>query len=306
MLSRREFVAGSALAAGMSRPASGAGARMYVSLHGALLTGRKVDWPDFARLAAKIGYGGADLNLAAAMTEGLAPTRALLAELKIKPAVCALPVAATRGDDAAFQESMKGLDEAAKFAAAVGCPRMTLVVPPGSPVPKSEQHKMLKDRLTQVSEVLAKSGVRLGLEFLGSLPLRAKAPYVFIYRMDEMLEFAKECGPNIGLLLDSWHWYHAGATVADILAAGKSRVVTVHVSDAAQTPPEQVQENQRLMPGEGVIDFVGFFQALRKIGYEDGVSTEVLGRVPKDMPVEEGARLGLETTLAVMRKAGVA
>ena len=30
---------------------------------------------------------------------------------------------------------------------------------------------------------------------------------------------AKECGPNVGLTLDAWHWYHAGGTVADILAA---------------------------------------------------------------------------------------
>ncbi len=99
--------------------------------------------------------------------------------------------------------------------------------------------------------------------------------------MDEMLEFAKECGPNIGLLLDSWHWHHAGATVADILAAGKSRVVTVHVSDAAKAPPEEVRDNQRLMPGEGVIDLVGFFRALQKIGYEDGVSPEASGPRPQ-------------------------
>ena len=71
-------------------------------------------------------------------------------------------------------------------------------------------------------------------------------------------------------------------------------------------PPEEVRDNQRLLPGEGVIDLVGFFQALQKIGYEDGVSPEALGRIPKDMPIEEGARLGLETTLSVMRKAGVA
>ena len=78
-----------------------------------------------------------------------------------------------------------------------------------------------------------------------------------------------------------------------------------HVSDAKPAPPEEVRDNQRFMPGEGVIDLTGFFQALKKIGYEDGVSPEPLGRVPAEMPPEEGARLGLETTLAVMRKAGV-
>jgi sugar phosphate isomerase/epimerase len=59
------------------------------------------------------------------------------------------------------------------------------------------------------------------------------------------------------------------------------------------------------MPGEGVIDLIGFFQALKKVGYVDAVSPEPLGRVPAEMPAEEGARLGLETTLSVMKKAGI-
>jgi sugar phosphate isomerase/epimerase len=77
------------------------------------------------------------------------------------------------------------------------------------------------------------------------------------------------------------------------------------VSDAKPAPPEEVRDNQRFMPGEGVIDLIGFFQALGKIGYEDGVSPEPLGRVPAEMAPEDAARLGLETTLAVMKKAGV-
>ena len=79
----------------------------------------------------------------------------------------------------------------------------------------------------------------------------------------------------------------------------------MHVSDARRQPAEEVRDNQRLMPGEGVIDLVTFFQSLQRIGYEDGVSPEPLGRLPQDTTAEEGARLGLETTLAVMKKAGV-
>ena len=45
---------------------------------------------------------------------------------------------------------------------------------------------------------------------------------------------------------------------------------------------------------------------LKQIGYTDGVSPEPLGRIPAAMPAEDAARLGLETTLAVMRKAEVA
>jgi sugar phosphate isomerase/epimerase len=277
---------------------------MYVSLN-STLTGGKVPWPDFARLAANIGYGGADLNLNAAMKEGPEATRALIAELKIRLSCCGLPVTATR-DDASFQKTMPALEEAAKFVSAIGCPRMTAILPTGSQTPKDELWKTLRDRFAAVAEVLARHNVRLGFEFLGPLQLRTNSPNEFIWNAKEATRFAAECGPNVGLLLDSWHWHHSGGTPEDIIKAGKPRIVTVHVADAAKLPPEEVRDNQRLMPGEGVIDFIGFFRALREIGYEDGISPEPLGRIPKDMPPEEGAKLGLDTTLAVMKKAGVA
>jgi len=276
---------------------------MYVSLNGAL-TGGRVPWPEFARLAAKIGFGGADLNLGRAMQEGLEPTRSLLKELKLKPAVAGLPVD-FRKDDVTFQEGLGKLEEAARFCAALGCPRMTTWIMPSSETPKDELRKLYRQRFQACAEILARSKVRLGFEFIGPLHLRQRSPHEFIWRMDEMLEFAKECGPNVGLLLDSWHWRHAGATIGDILAAGKENIVHVQVADAPALPPEKILDGERLMPGEGVIDFNAFFGALKKIGYADGVSPEIFGRGLKTMLPEDGARLGLETTTTVMRKAGV-
>ncbi len=255
-------------------------------------------------MAARTGYGGADVNLNSAMKEGVDATRALFSELKIKPGVSSLPVVFTK-DEATFQSGLERLGDAAKFSEAIGCPRMMTVLPPAGETPKADLSKTYKDRLAAVSEILRKSNVRLGLEFLGPLHFRANRPHEFIWRMDETLAFAKECGTNIGLQLDAWHWHHAGATVEDIVKAGKSRIVSVHVSDAKKQPPEEVRDNQRLLPGEGIIDLVGFFRALRKINYTDAVSPEPIGRIPKGTPPEEGARAGLESTVAVMKKAGV-
>jgi len=305
LVNRRGFVrsaAGWGAAAGLARRACGAGTGMFVSMNGSL-TGGKAPWPEFARLAAKVGYGGVDLSLGPAMKEGVDATRALLAELKLRLSFSNLPGAPTR-DEEAFRKGMDGLEDAAKFSAAVGCNRMMVVMPPSSQVPKDELRKTLKDRFTEIGAILERQKIRLGFEFLGPLQFRTRAPHEFIWRMGEMVDFAKECGANFGVVLDSWHWHHSGGTVDDIIKAGKSRIVTVHVSDAAKMAPEDVRDNQRLMPGEGVIDLMGFFKALKSIGYEDGVSPEPLGRVPKEMSAEDGARLGLETTLAVMRKAG--
>jgi sugar phosphate isomerase/epimerase len=277
---------------------------VYLSLNPTVVAGR-VPWPEFARLAARVGYPGVDVDLSAAMRAGLPATNALLDGLKIKPAAVNLPVE-FRKDDAAFGKDLAKLDDAASFSAAIGCPRMVTWIMPSSKTPKAELRALYLKRFRACADVLARSHVRLGLEFLGPLHLRKMEPYEFIWRMPEMLAFARECGSNVGLLLDVWHWHHAGATTNDIIKAGKDGIVHVHFNDAPKLPPEQILDNERLMPGEGVINLNAFLMALHEIGYQDALSVEVFGRGLKDMTPEQGARLGLETSLAVMRKAGLA
>jgi sugar phosphate isomerase/epimerase len=277
---------------------------MYLSLNSTLVADR-VPWPEFARLAAKVGFTGVDVSTSGVMKEGLEATRALLAQTKLTPAVAGFPVE-FRKDDATFRRDLGKLEGAAQFVAAIGCPRMNTYLLSSSERSKAEQRKIYKDRLRPAADIMARSHVRLGLEFLGPLHLRKMLPYEFIWRMDEMLEFAKEIGPNVGLELDSWHWHHAGATVKDIIAAGKENIINVQVNDSPALAPDKIRDDERLMPGEGIIDLVSFFGALKEIGYNEGISPEVFGRGLKNLSPEEGARLGLETTRAVMRKAGVA
>lgn len=275
---------------------------MYLSLNSVLVSGR-VPWPDFARLAAKTGYPGTDVMLKPAMQAGAEATHALLSELKIKPAAIEFPVE-FRKDDATFRAGLAQLPEQARFAAAIHCPRMVTYIFSSSDTPKAELRATYKQRFSEAAHILADSNVRLGLEFLGPLEFRTKFKYEFIWRMNEMLEFAKECGPNVGLLLDAWHWHHAGATTQDIVNAGRKNIVHVHFDDAPHLPPDKIRDNERLLPGEGVINLTGFLQALQKIGYTDALSVEVFGRL-KNMPPEQAAKMGLEASLQVFRKAGV-
>jgi sugar phosphate isomerase/epimerase len=306
-MNRREFLkttGGASAALGMAHGAAAAGTGMFLALNTSLVGG-KVQWPEFARLAAKVGYGGTDIDLPAATREGLEATRSLLAELKLKPSFTNLPANPTRGDEAAFTKSMETLEDQVKFAAGIGCSRMMVVMPAGSQTPKEELRKTLLGRFQTVGAVLAKYNVHCGFEFLGPLQLRQRSPNPFIWQMGEMAEFARDCGPSFGVVLDVWHWYHSGGTLEDIRKAGSSRIVLVHLSDAAKMPPEDVRDNARLMAGEGVIDLVGIFKTLQDMGWEGSISPEPLGRIPRDMSAEDGARLGLETARAVLRKAGI-
>jgi sugar phosphate isomerase/epimerase len=306
-MNRREFLkraGGVSAALGLAKSMVGAGSGMFLALNTSLVGG-KVQWPEFARLAAKVGYGGTDIDLPGATKEGLDATKALLAELKLKASFTNLPVNATRGDEAAFKKGMETLEDQVKFAAGIGCGRMMVVIPPGSQTPREELRKTLLGRFQTVGAVLAKYNVRCGFEFLGPLQLRQRSPYPFIWQMNEMVEFAKDCGPSFGVVLDVWHWYHSGATLDDIRKAGNSRIVLVHLSDAARMPPEEVRDNARLLAGEGVIDLIGVFETLKEMGWEGSVSPEPLGRISKDLSAEDGAKLGLESAQAVMRKAGI-
>jgi sugar phosphate isomerase/epimerase len=306
-MNRREFLqtaAGVGTALGLANGAAAAGTGMFISLNTSLLNG-KVQWPEFARLAAKVGYGGTDINLGGAMREGLDATKTLLTELKLKPSFANLPVNATGGDEGAFTKGMETLEDQVKFASAIGCSRMMVVIPPATQTPKEELRQTLKRRFEAVGVVLSRHNVRCAFEFLGPLQFRQRAPHEFIWQMNEMVDFAQECGPSFGVVLDVWHWYHSGGTLQDIRRAGKSQIVLLHLSDAAKQPPEEVRDNQRLMAGEGVIDLVGIFKTLREMGWEGSVSPEPIGRIPKEMSAEDGARLGLQTAQAVMRKAGI-
>jgi sugar phosphate isomerase/epimerase len=210
-----------------------------------------------------------------------------------------------RKDDETFRAGMPKLEEAAPFAAAIGCPRMMTYITASSDTPKDELRRMYKARFTEIARVLARSHCRFGLEFLGPLVFRTRGKYEFIWKMNEMLEFAKECGSNVGLTLDSWHWHHAGGTPEDIVAAGKERIVVVHFEDAARQAPEDVRDNERLLPGEGVINLTGFLRALRQINYEDSLSVEVFGRGLKQLPPEQSAAMCLEAGRKTLQAAGI-
>jgi sugar phosphate isomerase/epimerase len=238
------------------------------------------------------------------MSDGVKRTQGMLAELQLRPAFVSLPVE-FRKDDAAFRAGMPMLEDAASFSAAIGCPRMMTYIMPSTDTPKDELRRIYKARFTQIADVLARSHCRLGLEFLGPLNMRTRGKYEFIWKMNEMLAFAKECGSNVGLTLDAWHWHHAGGTPEDIVAAGKSRIVVVHFDDSARLAPEDVRDNERMLPGEGVINLTGFLSALRHIGYEDGLSIEVFGRGLKQMPPERAAKMCLEAGRSALQAAGI-
>ncbi|MCZ7637074.1 MAG: sugar phosphate isomerase/epimerase [Verrucomicrobia bacterium] len=71
------------------------------------------------------------------------------------------------------------------------------------------------------------------------------------------------------MVLDSWHWWQAGDTEADLLALTADDIVSVDLNDApAGVAKDQQQDGKRELPAAtGVIDVVTFLRALVRMGY---------------------------------------
>jgi sugar phosphate isomerase/epimerase len=92
-----------------------------------------------------------------------------------------------------------------------------------------------------------------------------------------MMDMAHQIGTgNVGLLLDAWHLYTSGGSVADLDRITAKDVVTVHVNDAPEGVAlnDQMDNDRRLPMETGVIDLPGFMKKLAAMGYDGPVTPE--------------------------------
>lgn len=235
-----------------------------------------------ARLnAAKIGgFGGVEIDPAeiADLVEkdGAGAVRARFEEAQIAPAGFGLPVE-WRGAQDAWEAGLNHLPRLAEAAAAVGATRtMTWVMPCSNDRELDENWEFHVTRFKPAAKILGDYGLSLGLEFIGPKTLRDTQKFPFIHTMSKMLALGREVGPNVGLLLDCYHWYTSHGTLEELRALTPAQVVYVHVNDAPAGVEVDAQRDpvRDLPSATGVIDIAGFLQSLQAIGYVGPVTPE--------------------------------
>ncbi len=247
-------------------------------------------------LAKRHGFGGVEVNprevQAIEAEQGAGTVRRWFEEAGLRPAGFGLPVD-WRGDEDRWRAGIDELPGLAETAASVGCKRcMTWIMPASDEREYAENRRFHVERFKPAAEILAGHGIGLGLEFIGPKTLRDSKKHPFIWKLWDMIDLGREIGPNVGLLLDCWHWYTSSATVADLERLRPEQVVYVHVSDAPLGIPVDEQiDNRRALPGEtGVIDIKGFLGTLERIGYEGPITAEPFKAELKELPSDD-ARL---------------
>jgi sugar phosphate isomerase/epimerase len=270
---------------------------MYIALNSGAV-GIRATFERQLELAASNGFRGLYIDIGTVARLGVDKVSAMFKEKGLVPAAWSLPIDLL-GERELYEKSLADLPIAADMARQIGCIRTSTYILSFSDTLTWEKNFDLHvKRLTPVAKILAERGCILGLEFLGPKTLREGHKYEFIHTMDEMLKLCRAIGTgNLGLLLDSWHWYTSHGTVGDIERLNDEDVIDVHVNDAPKGIPIDKQiDNVRKMPGEtGVIDIVGFLQALDRIHYAGPVMAEPFVEKLGKMRDEEAARLTAES-----------
>lgn len=195
-----------------------------------------------------------------------------------------------RKDQATFEAGLKALPVIAKRLQQAGITRMnTWIMPRHDSLTYMENFKQHANRLRDIGTVLGDHNIRFGLEYVGPLTLRTKWKYTFVHSLKETRELLAEIDlPNVGLVLDSFHWYTAHETIDDLLTVKNEEVVACDLNDVpvGRTRDEQI-DGQRMLPmATGMIDIKGFLNALVEMGYDGPVRAEPFNRELNDMPNE--------------------
>lgn len=240
----------------------------------------------FIELAGKSGFQAVDLDARGLIQRlGTDGARKKLEQHGVVIGAISLPVE-WRADEDQFRAGLTGLTEAAAAARSLGCTRCCTYILPSTDAKPAHFLAVATRRLRVCAQILGAFGIRMGLEFVGPHHLRTAWKYPFIWTMEETLDWIDAIGePNVGLLLDAYHWHTNGQAPGDIERLQVQQIVHVHINDAPDIPLEAVWDNERLYPGEGVIDLEGFLRGLQHIGYDGIVSQEVLkADQPEDKP----------------------
>lgn len=204
----------------------------------------------------------------------------LLDDLRAKElrfGLAGMPIDLRRGAQA-FADGMRELPRFAQVLQRCGVTRLgSSIVPAHDELSYAENFRQHVERIGAVARVLGNCGIRFGLEYCATPTLRRGRRHEFIHSLPQLRELIAAIGtPNLGLVLDSWHWWMSGSPAAELASLRKDEVVSVDLNDApVGVLKDDLLDRQRELPGAtGMIDLAQFLGALRRLNYDGPVRAE--------------------------------
>ena len=174
-------------------------------------------------------------------------------------------------DADAYARIKSECEELCSIAASIDCPYV-VVVPGKLPAPAATFVEIIDESikvLIELSDIAARHNVALAFEFLGQIDCSVQT----LDLADEIVRRVNR--NNLGLVIDSFHFYTGGSTIDMIDALNAQRLFIFHIDDSEDLPREQLTDAHRLLPGLGILPLKEIVAAFRRIGYDNVASVEI-------------------------------
>jgi 2-keto-myo-inositol isomerase len=199
-------------------------------------------------------------------------------------------------DAPAYESIKEQCTELSQIAATIGCP-VIVVVPGRIPNGGATRAEVISESvrvLQELCDIAARHDVALAFEFLGQ-------PDCSVPTLDLAHEIVRAADrANLGLVIDSFHFYAGGSTIEMIEAVDPKSIYVFHINDAEDLPRDQLEDRHRLLPGLGILPLREMAAAFRKIGYDKVASVEIFRPEYWERDPFELAREALTATRRVL------
>jgi len=203
-------------------------------------------------------------------THSVPELKTLFVENKIKPLSINSIENITFSDAPAYARIRTQSEELCVIAEAIACPYL-VVVPGNSPAGGLSSYEVIEETvsvLRELASIAERHNVALAFEFLWQKDCSVQT----LELADEIIQ--KVNRRNIGLVIDSFHFYVGGSTIKMIDALDSKRLFIFHINDAEYLPLDRLTDAHRLLPGLGILKLTEIIEALRRIGYDQVASVE--------------------------------
>ena len=198
------------------------------------------------------------------------------------PAQFRYPTSLCSPNEVIRQDSVAYIQDSIRTAAELGAPIVSVC--PGHSLfgqTVGNAWDNLRLSLEVICDFAALYGLRVALE-----PADRYETDIVQTVADGMRLIAELDRPNLGIVLDSGHANVCGEPLERAIITANDRLFHVHIDD------NDGLRDQHLIPGQGSIDFIGFFHALEKAKYQGFIGVELGWDVTVDP--DPAARQALE------------
>jgi len=110
--------------------------------------------------------------------------------------------------------------------------------------------------------------------------------------------------PNACLLADVYHLYKGGSDITGLKMLHGAMLPVFHMNDYPADPPRaQINDSDRVYPGDGIAPLTDLLRLLRDIGFRGALSLELFNPTYWKQDALTVAKTGLEKTRAAVQKA---